>query len=679
MINDISEEFLNSPLKKILINNETNERQKNHTKIIKTNFTNKISNEPIKLNITKNLKVSEIFSQDLNKEKSQSIRIRIKWTEAEDKKLIKIKQDFPYLSWFQISQFFSNRNKNECMNRYRLVIQPGIKKGKWSKEEDKILFDWVNKNGPNYWGKLSSQNLIMGRTSKQIRDRWINSLHPTFNKIKWDLKNEKILLEKYLIYGSSWTKISKFIENSSENIIKNRFYSMLRKTTNKYLNSFGVKQKIENFDDNSEEKYKNWFDNFDFEKIHNKNKNKIKIIEKDLIETYLKFDVNQENESIFVNNKTKDTNVENNLEISENFLINKRKKKNFSLDKLLKFLPILLSEKNIEYKKYFDTSHNNIIEYENNQLLNMEISNNVKLKTQINIKKLENNYKKIKKIKNTNKNNLKSDIKINRIKENSINKNLLNENLDISSKEKIFDNNNSIFTDYTYKFKKEILHNLNKNTNDLNKIDYINNINSYNDVIMNNSYNSFNNISNSNNYLKNFFITNNINNNDSFISNENEINELNLFSNNFLSNQINLNLFPESNNLNKNSNNNFNSMNFSDILDMENNINYLNNSNNSFNTTNMQNNLNLSNSANLDIGTNLYNGNKSCGLKRFKSSILLNLQLNLLNKIVEKIRINFVQKFFSEFKTNTLTRKKDNFTNNIIEKNENKNNLINYK
>jgi len=51
----------------------------------------------------------------------------------------------------------------------------------------------------------------------------------------------------YKKYGSSWSKISKFLKGRTENAIKNRFYSTLRKlTTDKTKDNINESEDIKN-------------------------------------------------------------------------------------------------------------------------------------------------------------------------------------------------------------------------------------------------------------------------------------------------------------------------------------------------------------------------------------------------------------------------------------------------
>jgi hypothetical protein len=107
-----------------------------------------------------------------------------------------------------------------------------LRKGKWSTEEDEILQKWVQAHGCKSWSKLAM--IIKGRSSKQIRDRWINNLNPLrCESFAWTDDLDKVLLIKYLEFGSSWVAIAKQIPNTTENVVKNRFYSLLRSVANK--------------------------------------------------------------------------------------------------------------------------------------------------------------------------------------------------------------------------------------------------------------------------------------------------------------------------------------------------------------------------------------------------------------------------------------------------------------
>ena len=131
-------------------------------------------------------------------------------------------------NWRKIASFLQGRSSIQCLHRWTKILQPGLVKGPWSKEEDFFLHQWVQEHGTEKWADAAE--VIKGRSAKQIRERWNNILDPGLKKDTWGEKEEKLLFELYLKFGSKWAKIKKFFEGRTENQIKNRFFSTLRKS-----------------------------------------------------------------------------------------------------------------------------------------------------------------------------------------------------------------------------------------------------------------------------------------------------------------------------------------------------------------------------------------------------------------------------------------------------------------
>ena len=68
------------------------------------------------------------------------------------------------------------------------------------------------------------------RTGKQIRDRFLNSLDSKFERGKFTEEEDQTIIKYYKIYGNSWTKIAKKLNKRTGDMVKNRFYSSLKKT-----------------------------------------------------------------------------------------------------------------------------------------------------------------------------------------------------------------------------------------------------------------------------------------------------------------------------------------------------------------------------------------------------------------------------------------------------------------
>lgn len=76
-------------------------------------------------------------------------------------------------------------------------------------------------------------SLNTGRTSKQIRERYLNYLRPNISHEKWTAEEDGELMELVKKYGSQWKIIEKIMTSRSQNQLKNRFYGKLKKMMDK--------------------------------------------------------------------------------------------------------------------------------------------------------------------------------------------------------------------------------------------------------------------------------------------------------------------------------------------------------------------------------------------------------------------------------------------------------------
>jgi len=87
--------------------------------------------------------------------------------------------------------------------------------------------DLVNKYG-KAWSKISK---ILGtRNGKQIRDRFINVLDPEIRKGKFTEEEDRKLISLFKQNGPKWATIAKYYPNRTADMIKNRFHSSIKKS-----------------------------------------------------------------------------------------------------------------------------------------------------------------------------------------------------------------------------------------------------------------------------------------------------------------------------------------------------------------------------------------------------------------------------------------------------------------
>ena len=124
------------------------------------------------------------------------------------------------------------------------IQNQAINKGPWTEKEDKLLRKWVEENGPYNWIKCSE--FVKGRSGKQCREHWNNALDPNLTKGQWTSEEDLLIMIFYKKYGGSWKRIIPIFEKRTENSIKNRFFSQLRKIATK-SQQIGKKEYNTNF------------------------------------------------------------------------------------------------------------------------------------------------------------------------------------------------------------------------------------------------------------------------------------------------------------------------------------------------------------------------------------------------------------------------------------------------
>eukprot|EP01017_Pseudomicrothorax_dubius_P046304 TRINITY_DN8135_c0_g1_i4.p1 TRINITY_DN8135_c0_g1~~TRINITY_DN8135_c0_g1_i4.p1 ORF type:complete len:488 (+),score=80.71 TRINITY_DN8135_c0_g1_i4:42-1466(+) len=136
--------------------------------------------------------------------------------------------------WHQLSEMFPRRNEEQCRDKYKMINKLDIHKYPWLPEEDEELTRVVATMGKAAWSEVAKQlngclKSEVYRTGKQCRERWINYLDPTINRANWTRSDDLQMLSLVQTYGKKWSKIAKNLNNRTENSVKNRFNSLLKR------------------------------------------------------------------------------------------------------------------------------------------------------------------------------------------------------------------------------------------------------------------------------------------------------------------------------------------------------------------------------------------------------------------------------------------------------------------
>ncbi|CAD8170983.1 unnamed protein product [Paramecium pentaurelia] len=184
------------------------------------------------MNSQKGKSKSPLINKSIKKQNSESDsssserRYGKFWTPNEDTLLIGLHRKHNG-NWRQISEEIPGRNLSQCQQRWKRINPNKTKlRRQWTDEEDKKVIELVQENGRNW--KLI-EGFMVGRTSKQIRERFLNNLDPEINRSKFTMQEDKIILEQYRIYGPKWSEIAKMLDRRPENQVKNRFYSYIKR------------------------------------------------------------------------------------------------------------------------------------------------------------------------------------------------------------------------------------------------------------------------------------------------------------------------------------------------------------------------------------------------------------------------------------------------------------------
>ncbi|CAI2358777.1 unnamed protein product [Moneuplotes crassus] len=111
------------------------------------------------------------------------------------------------------------------------------KRNHWLPQEDEAITKLVNRFGTKQWKTISKEYSKITknkkRSAKQCRERWHNHLDPKINKEPITLDEERKIFEYHQRLGNKWAQIANILDGRTDNMIKNQFYSTLRRQLRK--------------------------------------------------------------------------------------------------------------------------------------------------------------------------------------------------------------------------------------------------------------------------------------------------------------------------------------------------------------------------------------------------------------------------------------------------------------
>ncbi|MCQ2816803.1 MAG: hypothetical protein MJ252_06010 [archaeon] len=127
-----------------------------------------------------------------------------------------------------ISGMIKSKTPAQCSYKIKKIEERKIKKP-FTRQDDINLIELANKFNKD-WVVISQY--FEGFSPEALEERYTNKLDPKLKRTKFSSDEDDKILRLYNQFGNDWKEIASYFPDRNANMIKNRFYSFLKKKNN---------------------------------------------------------------------------------------------------------------------------------------------------------------------------------------------------------------------------------------------------------------------------------------------------------------------------------------------------------------------------------------------------------------------------------------------------------------
>ncbi|XP_072144367.1 uncharacterized protein [Dermacentor andersoni] len=158
------------------------------------------------------------------------------FTKNEDMQLLKLIDEHRVdgeIRWDKVTLSMPTRTRMQLSYRWERVLNPNLRRGKFSEDEDKMLVIAVETYG-HQW--VTIKDYLPGRTSHQCRERYANTFSGNLVFGHWSPQEDLELIKMIQKHGiGKWSRVASEMTSRSDHMIKTRYHRLCKLFSTKDL------------------------------------------------------------------------------------------------------------------------------------------------------------------------------------------------------------------------------------------------------------------------------------------------------------------------------------------------------------------------------------------------------------------------------------------------------------